>query len=75
MSNFERVCAIVHDVTGMPCEKITGDMEVASLRLRPLDLCELVMDVEDAFGVVIEDESKLHSIQDLVRAVEEGSAA
>ncbi len=71
MEYFERVRDIVHDVTGVPSEQITADATVSQLQLDPLDLCEIVMCLEDAFDILIEDESKLHCIHDLVRAVDE----
>ena len=47
-------------------------MECASVidALDPLDLCEIIMCVEDEFDILIEDESKMHCIYDFVRAVE-----
>lgn len=74
MESFERVRDIVHDVTGLPCEQITENMTVSQLNLDSLDLCELVMSVEDAFDVLIEDETKLHCIHDIVRIVDEQMA-
>ena len=71
MESFERVRDIVHDVTGVPNEQITQDMTVSQLKIDPLDLCEIVMCVEDEFDILIEDESRLHCIHDLVRMVDE----
>ncbi len=71
MESFERVRDIVHDVTGIPSEQITEDATVSQLNINSLDMCELVMCMEDEFDILIEDESKLNCIHDFVRAVDE----
>lgn len=70
MEHFDRVRDIVHDVTGVPTELITADATAQQLNMDSLDLCEVVMCVEDEFDILIEDESKLRCMQDIVRYVD-----
>lgn len=70
MEHFERVRDIVHDVTGVPAELITAEATAQQLNMDSLDLCEVVMCVEDEFDILIEDESKLRCMQDIVRYVD-----
>ena len=70
MQSFERVRDIVHDVTGVPSELITAETTAAQLKMDSLDLCEVVMCIEDEFDILVENEDKLQCVRDLVRAVD-----
>ena len=70
MQSFERVRAIVHEVTGVPSELIMADSTAAQLEMDSLDICEIVMCIEEEFDILVEDEGKIRSIRDLVQIVE-----
>ena len=53
-----------------PRELITPDTTVAQLRLDSLDITELVMDIEEEFDVIIEDETSIGKVSDLLRYME-----
>jgi len=68
--NFNRICEIVHDITGVPAENITADSTAAQLYMDSLDLCEIVMSVEEEFDILVDNESCIMNVADLVRCVE-----
>ncbi len=70
MDQFSRVRQLVHDVSGVPEEQITLDSTADQLHLDSLDLAELVMNVEEEFDVLIEDDAAIHSVNDLLHCLE-----
>ena len=71
MQNFERVRDIVHDVTGIPADLITADSTAEGLNVDSLDLTEIIMAVEDEFDIIVEDESSIQSVRDLINRIDE----
>lgn len=72
MTTFERLKDIITDRTGVD-EIITPEaLLVDDLDLDSLDLVEIVMAAEDAFGVMIDDEvlEKILTVQDAVSAID-----
>ena len=66
-ATFDRVQAIIAEQLGVEPEKITPDAEfVADLNADSLDLVELIMSLEEEFGVKISDEdaAKIQTVQD-----------
>ena len=49
---------------------ITADATFASLELDSLDTVEIVMSLEDAFGIEIDMEQPLQTVEDLVKLIE-----
>jgi len=49
--SFDRIRDIVHDITGVPKTEITADSTAAQLYMDSLDLCEIVMSVEEEFAL------------------------
>ena len=70
MQNFERIRAIVHDVTGIPDELITAESTPTQLKMDSLDLTEVIMEIEEEFDILVENEENIHSVGDLVECVE-----
>ena len=70
MQEFDRVRDMIHDISGAPKELITPDSTVAQLKLDSLDITELVMGIEEEFDVIIEDESSIGRVSDLLRCME-----
>lgn len=54
MTTFEKVLGIVAEHRDMDLSKVTPDTTFAELGLDSLDLVELIMAMEEAFGTTIE---------------------
>ncbi len=70
MSNYEKICGIVSDVTGLPAETIAEDPSSCQNRIDSLDLTEIILEVEEEFDLIVEDEEHIFSIGDLIAQVE-----
>lgn len=73
MSAFEKVQAIVTDQLGVSEDEVKPEASfVDDLGADSLDLTELIMAMEDEFGVEIDDEDaqKIATVQDAVSYIE-----
>ena len=61
MQELERIRELVHEIAGVPGEQVTPESTVDSL-----DVTELILSVEDEFGIIVDDESSIHSVGDLL---------
>ena len=66
MHNFERICEIMNEVAGVPMEQVTPESTVDQLNLDSLDITELILSVEDEFGILVEDDSSIQCVNDLL---------
>lgn len=69
----ERVLAVLADQTQKPVGQITPEQSLADdLKLDELDMVELVMEIEETFGITIDDDEveRLKTVQDLIDLVE-----
>ena len=66
MQGFERIQHIVREVIGLLGGLTVEDTDV----LDTLDLCELILDIEETLDILIEDEANIRSVADLIRHVE-----
>lgn len=66
MQELERIRELVHEIAGVPGEQVTPESTVDSLNLDSLDMTELILNVEDEFGIIVDDESSIHSVGDLL---------
>ncbi len=70
---FETICGILADKFQADASTMTMETSIKDdLKADSLDVVELMMDLEDATGVTIEDEeaAKMSTIGDIVRYVE-----
>ncbi|HLI50202.1 MAG TPA: acyl carrier protein [Thermomicrobiaceae bacterium] len=77
-SLFERVQAVVAEQLGVDPEKVTPDAEfVQDLNADSLDLVELIMQLEEEFGVEISDEEaeNIVTVNDAMEFIQEHQAA
>jgi acyl carrier protein len=75
---YDRLQAIVAEQLGVEPEKITPDAEfIQDLNADSLDMVELVMSLEEEFGVEISDEEveKIVKVSDAVEYIEENANA
>ncbi|MBX6341559.1 MAG: acyl carrier protein [Thermomicrobiaceae bacterium] len=73
-SLFERVQAVVAEQLGVEPEKVTPDAEfVQDLNADSLDLVELIMQLEEEFGIEISDEEaeNIVTVNDAIQFIEE----
>lgn len=66
MHNFKRICELVHEITGVPEEIVTPSSTADQLNLDSLDITELILSVEDEFGILVEDDSSIQCVNDLL---------
>ena len=70
---FEKVQAIIAEELGIDKEKITMDSRLAEdLGADSLDAVELIMTLEDEFGIEVDDEAaiKIKKVADIVEYLE-----
>ncbi|MCX7904032.1 MAG: acyl carrier protein [Caloramator sp.] len=68
---FERLRDIISENMGIEKEEITLETSFEDLGLDSLDLVELVMNVEDEFGIEIEEGQNFCTVKDVVGYIEE----
>ncbi|GAB4851226.1 acyl carrier protein [Ancistrocladus abbreviatus] len=74
LETVEKVCAIVKKQLALPNETaVTGESKFASLGADSLDTVEIVMGLEEEFGISVEEESAqtIATIQDAANLIEE----
>lgn len=70
MKEFARLREMVHDISGVPQDLITPESTADQMLLDSLDITELVMCVEEEFDVLIEDESAIRTMGDLIQLLQ-----
>ena len=68
---LEKVIAILADYNGADASTIKPETTFAELSLDSLDVAELVMSLEDEFGVTIEMNENLKTVGDIMKYIEE----
>ena len=68
---FEKVAKILADYKAVDVSTITMDSSFEDLGLDSLDTVEIVMSIEDEFGVSIEVNESLKTVRDLVDLIGE----
>lgn len=77
-ATFDRVQAIIAEQLGVDAEKVTPDAEfVQDLNADSLDLVELIMSLEEEFGVEISDEDaeRIVKVSDAMEYIDENQNA
>lgn len=68
MDIFEKVRTFIHDLVGVPLEDISLESTPQQLNMDMFDVEELVLELEDEYGVII-DNCSCSTINDLVEQV------
>ncbi len=72
MTTFEKIRDIIAERSGEDAENITPETEYTALGIDSLTIVEILMDIEDEFGVTLEAGKIGTTVGDLVAKVEEG---
>ncbi len=67
---FEKLAKLLADKLDVDVDTITPETTAADLGMDSLDVAELLMDIEDEFGVTVEPSPDLKTIDDFVKAIE-----
>lgn len=73
MSTFEKVVEMLVEEKGLDAEAIKPESTWAELGLDSLDTVELVMNVEDTFGVSLEMTEDMATVADIVKVIDVGN--
>ncbi|MFV0352273.1 MAG: acyl carrier protein [Oscillospiraceae bacterium] len=76
MDVFEKIRSILADQLDLEEDKITMESDIVEdLEADSLDVVDLIMSMEDEFGVEVPDEEieNFHTVGDIVRYVEENT--
>ena len=68
---FEKVAKILADYKDMDVSEITMDSSFTDLKLDSLDTVEIILNLEDEFGVSIEMSEDLKTVGDIVALLDE----
>lgn len=67
---FEKVTKIIAEKLNSDPSELAMDTKFSDLGIDSLDVTEIVMNIEDEFGIELEVDSSLAAISDLVTLVE-----
>ncbi len=70
MSDFERICGIVSEVTGVCADDIVKNPSSCEEKIDSLDMTEIILEVEEEFDLIVDDEEHIRTINDLFERVE-----
>lgn len=69
---LDKVKEILADKLGMSADEITADSKFSELGLDSLDIAEMLMNIEEEFGVAVEPDPNLQTVAALVEKIEAG---
>ena len=68
---FQKIVDTIVDAKGIDAASITPESNFKDLNVDSLDIAEMVMTLEDEFGITIELEEGVATVQDLVNLINE----
>lgn len=71
---FEKIVEIITEKMDMDASEISQESTFESLNIDSLDMVEIIMDLEDAFEVNLEDAQDLKTVKDLMDFIEKKQA-
>ena len=66
---FQKIVDTIVDAKGIDAASITPESNFKDLNVDSLDIAEMVMTLEDEFGITIELEEGIATVQDLVNLI------
>ena len=70
-SIFQKIVETIADNKGIDSSSITPESNFKDLNVDSLDIAEMVMILEDEYGISIELEEGIATVQDLVKLINE----
>jgi len=67
---FEKIAALIAESKDMDISDITMETSFDDMELDSLDVIEVVMSIEEAFGITMEIDDSIKTVGDLVNLVE-----
>ncbi|MDD2216284.1 MAG: acyl carrier protein [Eubacteriales bacterium] len=67
---FEKIAKIIAEARDLDLSEIKMDTSFEDMELDSLDVIEVVMAIEEAFGINIDTEGDLKTVEDLVKLVD-----
>lgn len=68
---FERIKKIMEEQLGLEESEITIDTSFQELGIDSLDLFQIIIEIEEQFGVQIEDAESINTVREAIAFVEE----
>ena len=68
---FDKIVETIVDSKGIDAASVTPESTFKDLNVDSLDIAEMVMTLEDEFGITIELEEGIATVQDLVNLISE----
>lgn len=70
MTCFEKIRGIVSEVAGVPGADLPNEAAMQHVQLDSLDMAEVILEVEEAFDMIVDHEDEIHNLMDLMQRVE-----
>ena len=67
---LEKVLKLITDLKGEEDTSITAQTPLTELNLDSLDIAELLMNIEDEFGITVDERESLRTVGDVVSYIE-----
>ena len=71
---LEKVLKLIADLKGEEDASITAQSPLTELNLDSLDIAELIMNIEDEFGITVDERDSLKTVGDVVAYIESKKA-
>ena len=68
---YQKIVDIIVDAKGIDASEVKPESSFKDLNVDSLDIAEMVMTLEDEFGITIELEEGIATVQDLVNLINE----
>lgn len=68
MTCYDTICDIIKEVIGKNAEQLID--ESGKLALDPLDLEEIIMEIEEQYDIIVADESHYETVRELSEKIE-----
>lgn len=70
MDDFESVRHVISEMAGLSEADISPDSDLADMGLNELDLTEILMELEDKYDILIDNEDhNIHSYNDMLQHI------
>ncbi|QWT54586.1 acyl carrier protein [Christensenella sp. MSJ-20] len=67
---FEKIAEIIANTLSIDKDDITPDSTFKSLSVDSLDMVEIIMEIEQEFGVTFDDSADIQNVDDVVKYIQ-----